>query len=92
MVVSAFCNFLCKAVKWTIFRHWLRGRIFREVYMKKVLPIIIICGVGIALCLAYIVFLCVRALRVNPPTRRTHEFEIEEDVLTVKLGKRKNKK
>ena len=60
--------------------------------MKKVLPIIIVCGVGIALCLAYIAFICVRAWRVNPPTKRKHEFEIEEDVLTVRLGKRKNKK
>ena len=60
--------------------------------MDKVLPIIIVCGVGIALCLAYIVLLCVRAVRRNPPVRRTREFEIEEDVLTVKLGKRNRKK
>ena len=60
--------------------------------MKKVLPIIIVCGVGIALCLAYIVFLCVKALRINPRSKRTHEFEIEDDVLTVKLGRRKNRK
>lgn len=60
--------------------------------MNKVLPIVIVCGVGIALCAAYIVFLCVRALRANPPSKRKHEFEIEEDVLTVKLGRRKGKK
>ena len=60
--------------------------------MDKVLPIIIVCSVGIGLCLAYIVFLCVKALRTNPPKKRKHEFEIEDDVLTVKLGKRKNKK
>ena len=60
--------------------------------MGQVLPIIIVCGVGIALCLAYIVFLCVRAVRIKPHTTRVHEFEIEEDVLTVKLGKRKKKK
>ena len=60
--------------------------------MKKVLPIIIVCGVGIALCLAYIIFLCVKALRANPYAKRKHEFEIEDDVLTVKLGRRKNKK
>ena len=60
--------------------------------MNQVLPIIVVCGVGIALCLAYIAFVCVRAVRANPPARRTREFEIEEDVLTVKLEKRKNKK
>ena len=60
--------------------------------MNKVLPIIIVCGVGIGLCFAYIVFLCVRAVRANPPTKRKHEFEIDEDVLTVKLGGRKTKK
>lgn len=60
--------------------------------MKKILPIIIVCGVGIALSLAYIAFLCVKALRAKPPKTRKREFEIEDDVLTVKLGKRKNKK
>ena len=64
----------------------------RGASMNKVLPIIIVCGVGIALCLGYILFLCVKALRANPPTKRKHEFEIEEDVLTVKLGRRKSKK
>ena len=60
--------------------------------MKQVLPVIIVCGVGIGLCFVYIVFLCVKALRAKPHVKRTHEFEIEEDVLTVKLGKRKGKK
>ena len=59
--------------------------------MDKVLPIIIVCGIGIAACLAYIVFICIKALRANPPTRRKHEFEIEEDVLTIKLDRRKKK-
>ena len=61
----------------------------REVHMKQVLPVIIICAVGIALCLAYIVALCVKALNRRPPKK--HEFEIEENVLTIKLGKRKRK-
>ena len=60
--------------------------------MKEVLPIIIICGVGIALCVVYICVLCARALRTNPKVRRKHEFEIEENVLTIKLNKRKEKK
>ena len=57
--------------------------------MEKVLPVIIICGVGIALCVAYILSLTVKALRNRP--RRKREFEIEENVLTIKLGRRKKK-
>lgn len=60
--------------------------------MDKVLPVIIICSVGIALCLAYIVYLCVRSLRRKPPRgRRRNEFEIEDDTLVIKLGGKKNK-
>lgn len=56
--------------------------------MKQVLPIIIVCGVGIVACLVYIVAVSVKAIRRNP---RKREFEIEEDVLVIKLGKRKHK-
>lgn len=55
--------------------------------MEQVLPVIIVCGVGIALSLAYIFSVSIKALRRRPP--RKHEFEIEENVLTIKLGKRK---
>lgn len=55
--------------------------------MDAVLPIIVVCSVGMALCLAYIVFLCVRSLCL----RKKKHFEIEEDVLTVKLHKRKRR-
>ena len=58
--------------------------------MKQVLPVIIICGVGILSCLAYIVAVCVQAIRRRP--RRVREFEIEDDVLVIKLGKKKEKK
>ena len=58
--------------------------------MEKVLPIVIVCGIGIALSLAYIVAVGIKALRHRPPRKR--EFEIEEDVLVIKLGKKKNKK
>ena len=60
--------------------------------MNKVLPIIIVCSVGLALCLAYIVWLCVKSLRTNPHVKRKREFEIEDDVLTIRLGKRKKSK
>ena len=58
--------------------------------MEKVLPVVIVCGVGIVICLAYIVGISVQAIRRRPPRKR--EFEIEEDVLVIKLGKKKNKK
>ena len=59
-------------------------------YMNKVLPVIIICAVGIALCLGYIVYLCVLSFRRRiPRARKRNEFEIEDDALVIKLGKKK---
>ena len=58
--------------------------------MDKILPIIIVCGVGIVLCLGYILVVSVKAIRRRP--RRKREFEIEEDVLVIKLGKKNKKK
>lgn len=61
--------------------------------MDKVLPIIIICSVGIALAVAYIVFVAVRALtRGRGGKRPRNEFEIDDDTLVVKLGKRRKRK
>ena len=57
--------------------------------MEKVLPVIIVCSIGIAASLAYIVALSVKTLRARP--RRKTEFDIEENVLTIKLGRRKKK-
>lgn len=57
--------------------------------MKVALPIVIVCSVGIVACLSYIVLVCVQALRRRPPRKRS--FDIEDDVLTVKLGKRRKK-
>ncbi len=58
--------------------------------MNKVLPVIIICAVGIALCLGYIVYLCVMSFRRRMPReRKRNEFEIEDDTLIIKLGKKK---
>lgn len=60
--------------------------------MKEVLPIIIICSLGMAFCLAYIVLLCARAINKKRGKNNARDmFEIEDDVLTVKLGKRKKK-
>ena len=58
--------------------------------MEKVLPIVIVCGIGILACMAYIVVISVKALRARP--RRGREFEIEEDVLVIELGKKKKRK
>ncbi len=66
------------------------GRIVGGGYMNKVLPVIIICAVGIALCLGYIVYLCVLSFRRRiPRARKRNEFEIEDDALVIKLGKKK---
>ena len=68
----------------------LIGRIVGGGYMNKVLPVIIICAVGIALCLGYIVYLCVLSFRRRiPRARKRNEFEIEDDALVIKLGKKK---
>ena len=57
--------------------------------MDKVLPVIIVCGVGIAAAIAYIVFVvvseCAHRRKGGKPR---NEFEIDEDTLTVKLSKR----
>ena len=59
--------------------------------MDNVLPIVIVCGVGIVASIVYILFQCVKAMRAHPRFRHKHEFEIEEDVLTIKLDRRKKK-
>lgn len=56
--------------------------------MEKVLPVIIICSIGIAAAIGYIAYLIVISLRPKR-TKRRNEFEIDEDSLTIKLGKRK---
>ena len=57
--------------------------------MDKVLPIIIICSLGIAFALGYIVYLIVKSFKIKRG-KRFNEFEIDEDSLIIKLGKRKH--
>lgn len=57
--------------------------------MEKILPVLIVCGIGIVASLVYIAVVCAKAIRRRP--RRSREFEIEEDVLVIKLGKHKKK-
>lgn len=56
--------------------------------MDKVLPIIIICGVGIAVTVGYIIFVIVRAVSFKRG-KRPNEFEIDDDTLTIHLRKKK---
>ena len=60
--------------------------------MDKVIPIIVICSVGIAFALGYIVFVVVRSFTAKRGRRPRNEFEIDEDSLTIKLGKRRKGK
>lgn len=55
--------------------------------MDKVLPLIVICSIGIAAAIGYIVYLIVAAFRTKSGKRR-NEFEIDEDSLTIKLGRK----
>lgn len=56
--------------------------------MNEVLPVIIICAVGIAAAIAYIVFLIVKTFR-RIPRKKRNEFEIEDDTLIIKLGRKR---
>lgn len=57
--------------------------------MLKVLPIIIICSVGIAAALGYIIFVAVKAVCNRRKKLRRNEFEIDDDTLIIRLGKKR---
>ena len=56
--------------------------------MKEVLPVIIFCCIGIVLCIGYLVFLLVRAIKGNHG-KRVESFDFDENTLTIDLTKRK---
>ncbi len=57
--------------------------------MDKILPIIIICSVGIAVCVALLVaMLCKKILLFVRRRRQKEEFDIDESTLTVRLDKK----
>jgi hypothetical protein len=56
--------------------------------MKEVLPIIIFCCVGIALCVGYLGFLLVRTIKGNHG-KHVECFDFDENTLTIDLTKRK---
>lgn len=57
--------------------------------MEGAIPIIVICSIGMAGCLAYMIYALIKALRHKGKFRRRNTFEIDEDSLTIKLGKKK---
>lgn len=61
--------------------------------MSKVIPVIVVCSVGIAVALGYIVFVAVRSVLARSKSAyKPNEFEIDEDTLTIKLGRRRKRK
>lgn len=56
--------------------------------MQAAMPVVIICSVGIGACLAYLVALAVVAIRKKTRYGNRNQFEIDENSITVKLGKR----
>lgn len=57
--------------------------------MKEVLPIIIICSVGMAICAAYLIYVTVKSITKKRRRKEKNQFEFEDDVLTIKLGRNK---
>ena len=55
--------------------------------MKEILPIIIICSVGLVVCFGLLILIFVRFLRRKTRGRR-EEFEMDESTLTIKLNKK----
>lgn len=57
--------------------------------MDKILPIIIICSVGIAVCIALLIaILCKKTLLLVRRRRQKEVFDIDESTLTVRLEKK----
>lgn len=60
--------------------------------MKEVLPIIIICSVGILVCLTLLTIIAVKAIKKKLMRAEYEEIEIDDDVLTVSLKRKKKGK
>lgn len=55
--------------------------------MQQVLPIIIICGVGLSVCFVLLLIILIRCLQRRFRKKR-EVFEMDERTLTVKLDKK----
>lgn len=57
--------------------------------MKEILPVIIICAVGLAVCAGLLTLMFVRFLKRKRVFRKkSEEFEMDERTLTIKLDKK----
>lgn len=58
--------------------------------MQQVLPIIIVCCVGLSICFGLLVFYFVRFI-VRHFKHKREEFELDENTLTINLDKKRRK-
>ncbi len=56
--------------------------------MEKILPVVIFCGVGIALCVVALVIIFVKGIKNKFKHRHCEQFEIDDDTITVSLSKK----
>ncbi len=56
--------------------------------MEKILPIIIICSVGLAVCAALLIVILIKHLRTRRKNGGKEEFDMDDNTLTVRLGKK----
>ena len=61
----------------------------RGYVMEQVLPVVIGCSVGIALCVVYLICLALKGLLSKFWANHPKHIEIEDNVLTIDLKKRK---
>lgn len=59
--------------------------------MEKILPLVIICSVGIVVCLTLLVVIAVKAIKSKFMRAEYEEIEIDDNVLTVSLKKKRKK-
>ena len=57
--------------------------------MKEVLLVVIGCGVGIVLCIVYLVILLVKSINTKCGKKRVESFDFDENTLTIDLRKTK---
>lgn len=56
--------------------------------MDGVLPIIIICAVGLAACIAFLTYVLVQYLRKKYFRKKKVEYDLDDRTLTIKLSKK----
>ena len=56
--------------------------------MDGVLPIIIVCAVGLAACFAFLGYVLVQYCRKNVFRKRKVEYDLDDKTLTIKLNKK----